>query len=80
MIRVNVKQNEKELLKASSNYITELDCYEVELVKNDLPCDTTYRIELIDNDYINVSVNELRALKALLNNHSVTYLLGLQKV
>ena len=80
LMRVKVDQNEKELLKASGNYIKESDCFEVEIIKNDLPCDTTYRIELMDNDYLNVTKQELRVLKALLNDHRVSYLLELDKM
>ena len=65
------------LIKASSNYIQELDCYEVELLPNEKGADTLYRIELIDNDYLNITASELKALKALLNHHTLTYLLGL---
>lgn len=78
MIKVKVEQDEKELLKASANYLKDLECYEVEIIKNELPADTTYRIEMIDGDYINITREELRGLKALLNNHSVSYLLGLE--
>lgn len=65
------------LIKASSNYIKELGCYEVEILPNDKGEDTLYRIELIDNDYLNVTASELKALKALLNHHTLTYLLKL---
>ena len=80
LMRVKVDQDEKELLRASGNYIKESDCWEVEIIKNDLPCDTTYRIELMDNDYLNVTKQELKVLKAILNNHSVSYLLDLEGI
>lgn len=78
MIKVKVEQNETELLKASANYLKDLECYEVEIIKNKLPADTSYRIEMIDGDYINITREELKGLKALLNNDSVSYLLGLE--
>lgn len=77
MIKVTIEQNEKELLKASGNYLDDLECYEVEIIKNNLPCDTSYRIELIDNDYINITETELKTLKELLNNETVSKLLKL---
>lgn len=78
MIYVKVEQNEKELLKASANYLKDLECYEVEIIKNDLPADTLYRIEMIDGKSLDITKEEFRGLKALLNNHSVSYLLGLE--
>lgn len=78
MIIVHNKQNSHTLLKSSSNYIKELECYEVELIRNtDRDADTSYRIELIDNDYLDITIDELKALKAILNNKTVTYLLNL---
>ena len=77
MIKVTIEQNEKELLKASGNYLDDLECYEVEIIKNNSPCDTSYRIEFIDNDYINITETELRTLKELLNNETVSKLLKL---
>ena len=77
MIRVKVTQDNTQLLKASGNYLDGADCWEVELIKNGKGHDTEYRIEFIDNDYIDITKTELKALKAILNNHSVSYLLGL---
>ena len=78
MIIVHNKQNNYTLLKSSSNYIKELECYEVELIRNtDRDADTSYRIELIDNNYLDITIDELKALKAILNNKTVTYLLNL---
>ena len=78
-MKIEVKQNDTELLKASANYDDKLECYEVEIIKNDKGHDTTYRIEMIDEQYIDITVNELKALKQLLNNETVTNLLGLDK-
>lgn len=78
MIKVVIEQNETELLKASANYLKDLECYEVEIIKNDLPADTLYRIEMIDGKSLDITREELRGLKALLNNYSVSYLLGLE--
>lgn len=75
---VFIERNQQGLEKASANYLNDLECYEVEIIKNELPCDTTYRIELIDNDYLNVTVNELRGLKKLLDNKDVCKLLGIE--
>ena len=74
---VYIKQDHEGLEKASANYLNDLECYEVEIIKNDLPCDTKYRIEMIDNDYINVTKSELRGLKRLLDNKEVCSLLGI---
>lgn len=74
---VYVKFDNETLEKASANYLDDLECYEVELIKNGKGHDTEYRIEFIDNDYIDITKTELKALKAILNNHSVSYLLGL---
>lgn len=74
-MKIEVEQNDTELLKASGNYLDDLECYEVEIIKNELPCDTSYRIEFIDNDYINITKTELRTLKELLNNETVSKLL-----
>ena len=78
MITVHNEQNNYTLLKSSSNYIKKLECYEVELIRNtDRNADTSYRIELIDNNYLDITIGELKALKAILNNKTVTYLLNL---
>ena len=71
---VKVEQDAKKLIKASGNFLEDMGCYEVELIRNN-GADTTYRIELADNDYLDITVNELRALKAILNNKSVESLL-----
>ena len=78
-MEIKITENAGELIKASGNYLNDLECYEVEIIKNDLPSDTKYRIELIDNDYINITVNELRVLKAILNDKAVSQLLDLDK-
>ena len=54
--------------RISCNYLEDVECYEVEIIENDRPCDTTFRIELIDNDYLDITVQELRVLKELLNS------------
>lgn len=75
---VVIEQNDQGLEKASANYLNDLECYEVEIIKNDLPADTKYRIEMIDNDYLNVTINELKGLKKLLDNKDVCKLLGIE--
>ena len=40
-----------------------MGCFEVELIKNNLPCDTKYRLEFIGNQYIGMTIQELRVLK-----------------
>ena len=79
IMRIKVEQNEKELLKASGNYIEDMGCYEVEIIKNEKGHDTTYRIEMADEQYIDITVSELNTLKQVLNNKSVSYLLGLKE-
>lgn len=79
LMRVKVDQDEKELLKASGNYIKESDCWEVEIVKRDVPYPNLYRIST-GKDCMNITKSELKALKAILNNHSVSYLLELDKI
>ena len=61
------------LIKASTGYSKEMECYEVELIKNDLGDhhDTEYRIELADNEYMDITLRELFMLKELLNNKQV---------
>ena len=78
-MKIEIKQNDTELLKASANYLEDAECFEVEIIKNEKGHDTTYRIEMIDEQYIDITVNELKALKQLLNNETVTNLLGLDK-
>ena len=74
--RTKIKKNANgEIEKASANFIQELDCYEVELIKNGKGHDTTFRIETIDEDYFDITVAELHALKELLNNEEVSRLL-----
>ena len=79
LMRVKVDQDEKELLKASGNYIKESDCWEVEIIKRDVPYPNLYRIST-SKDCMNVTKSELKALKAILNNHSVSYLLDLDGI
>ena len=76
MVKI-IKNDNNELEKASANYLEDLECYEVEIIKNTPPCDTTYRIEMIDNDYIDITINELKALKELLDNEDICKLLGI---
>ena len=80
-MKVEIKQNDTELLKASGNYLDDVECYEVEIIKNPVGFgrghDTEYRIEFIDNDYIDITKTELRTLKELLNNETVSKLLKL---
>ena len=78
-MRIDIDYDLKELKKASANYLKDMKCFEVELIKNNSPADTKYRIEFIDNDYINITISELKALKQLLNNDMVTRLLELDK-
>jgi hypothetical protein len=76
MLEVVTKQGEhNEILKVSGNYLQDMECYEVEIIKNDTPCDTLFRIELADNDYLNITMSELRTLKAILNSHEVSRIL-----
>lgn len=80
-MRIDIDYNaQKELIKASANYLEDVKCFEVELIKNNCPADTKYRIEFIDNDYINITISELKALKQLLNNDMVTRLLELDNI
>ena len=80
MIRtIYTDDTQTEINTVSSNYIKNLDCYEVELIKNSTSTDTTYRIELMDNDYINLTISELKALKELLNSKSVSKLILKEK-
>lgn len=78
MIRtIYTNDTQTEIDTVSSNYLKDLECYEVELIKNPTGKghDTTYRIELIDNDYIDITISELKALKELLNSESVSRLI-----
>ena len=79
-MRIELDYNKDELKRASGNYLKEFDCYEVEIIRNSNPSDTYYRIEFMDNDFINISLRELRVLKQLLNNDMVTKLLKLDEV
>ena len=76
-MEIKITQNAGELIKASGNYLNDLECYEVEIIKNDFPADTKYRIEMIDNDYINVTRSELKGLQRLLTDKEVCSLLGI---
>ena len=76
-MEIKVLQDSTGLLKASGNYLTGMECYEVEIIKNDKGHDTTYRLEMADEDYIDITVNELNTLKQLLNNKEVSELLYL---
>lgn len=73
---IQLDYDSKELKRASGNYLTDFKCFEVEIIKN-LNDDTRYRIEFMDNDFINITSNELKILKRLLNNDIVTKLLEL---
>ena len=76
---VYVERTKEGLLdRASANYLPKEECYEVEIIKNDNTHDTNYRIELIDNNYIDVTTKELYVLKQILNDESVSILLGLE--
>lgn len=78
-MQVYVERTKEGLLnKASANYLPKEECYEVEIIKNDNTHDTNYRIELIDNDYIDVTKKELNVLKQILNDKTVSLLLGLE--
>lgn len=79
-MRIDIDYNSKELKKASANYLKDMECFQVELIKNDNPSDTKYRIEFIDGDYINIAIKELKALKQLLNNDMITKLLELDNI
>lgn len=74
---VYVKFDNETLEKASANYLDDLECYEVELIKNGKGHDTLYRVEFIDNDYIDITKSELKALKEILNSGTVSKLLAL---
>ena len=78
-MEIKIEKDGTGLLKASGNYYEELECYEVEIIKNEKGHDTTYRIEMIDEDYIDITVSELNTLKQLLNNKEVSELLGLEE-
>ena len=82
-VKVQVDQ-ENTLTKASANYLDDAECYEVELIKNPVGYgsghDTEYRIEFIDNDYIDITKTELKALKEILNDETVNRLLGLEEL
>lgn len=73
---IQLDYDSKGLKRASGNYLIYLKCFEVEIIKN-LNDDTKYRIEFMDNDFINITPNELKILKRLLNNDIVTKLLEL---
>lgn len=77
---VYVKFDNETLEKASANYLDDLECYEVELIKNGKGHDTEYRIEFIDNDYIDITKTELKALKEILNSGTVSKLLALDTI
>lgn len=79
-MRIDIDYDSKGLKQASANYLKNMECFEVELIENNNPSDTKYRIEFIDGDYINITISELKALKQLLNNDMVTKLLELDKV
>ena len=77
MLEIVTNRNEQgEISKVSGNYLHDMECYEVEIIKNDMPCDTTYRIELADEDYLNITMAELRTLKAILNSYEVSKMLS----
>ena len=78
-MEIKVSQDNTGLVRASGNYDDKLECYEVEIIKNDKGHDTTYRIEMIDEDYIDITTSELNTLKQLLNNKEVSKLLGLEE-
>ena len=68
------------LTVASGNFLPIEECYEVEIIRNDEKYhDTKYRIEMIDNSYIDVTTSELYVLKHLLNDKEVSKLLGLEE-
>ena len=62
--------------KASCNYLYPEECYQIEIIKNTPPCDTTFKIEMADNDYLNISKEELKTLKDMLNNDKVWQFIG----
>ena len=62
---------------ASCNYLINEDCYEVEIIKNTPPCDTSFKIEMIDNQFLDVTRSELKTLKDMLNNDKVQEFLGI---
>ena len=62
---------------ASCNYFICEDCYEVEIIKNTPPCDTSFKIEMIDNQFLDVTRSELKTLKDMLNNDKVQEFLGI---
>lgn len=76
-MRIELDYNKDELKRASGNYDETFKCYLVEIIRNNNGADTYYRIEFMDNDFINISIKELKTLKVLLNNDIVTKLLQL---
>lgn len=76
-MRIELDYNKDELKRASGNYDETFKCYLVEIIRNNNKDDTYYRIEFMDNDFINISIEELKTLKVLLNNNIVTKLLKL---
>lgn len=73
---IQLDYDSKELKRASGNYLADFKCFEVEIIKN-VNRDTNYRIELMDNNYLDITLNELKILKRILNNDIVTKLLQL---
>lgn len=73
---IQLDYDSKELKRASGNYLTDSKCFEVEIIKN-VNRDINYRIELMDNNYLDITLNELKILKRILNNDIVTKLLQL---
>lgn len=76
-MRIELDYNKDELKRASGNYDETFNCYLVEIIRNKNNDDTYYRIEFMDNNFINISIEELKTLKVLLNNDIVTKLLQL---
>jgi hypothetical protein len=68
---IQIDSKEGVIYKISGNYLCDIECFEIEIIKNELPCDTTYRIELADGDYLNMSKGEFKTLYKILDNPQV---------
>lgn len=73
---IQLDYDSKELKRVGGNPLKDFKCFEVEIIKN-VNRDTNYRIELMDNNYLDITLNELKILKRILNNDMVTKLLQL---
>lgn len=65
-----------EVRKISHGFEKSMDCYLVEIIKNDLPRDTEWRLEMADNDYLDIGIDELIILRDLLNSEEFKSIIG----